>query len=335
MPSFLSLWVILGAIGLLSPGSSAVKGQNAIESVPAKQRDLSNVFSGDQIRRVPSAEKYAIRDPHSEQRQVDKLHIEPGQKSKPKGPQQLKKRLMEDFTMAKQKCVDILKRAAIQKQEKKAAQNTEKKTDEDCNRQANILETRESQREEKKVVQQLKEKATEDFIKAVMTCKDVPGLAVAVVSDGDSWTKGFGVQDLVKKTPVDTKTHFAIGSLTKAFTSALLAVALQEANKKGQKVTWQSTAGSIIGEDFKLTKRLEQNVTLEDLLSHRTGLMAADIMAVAGFPPYSRSQFISRLHFLPAVVAFRKHFHYNNWMYSLAGDISEHLLQNSWEVSVS
>ena len=79
------------------------------------------------------------------------------------------------------------------------------------------------------------EKAVDELVKHVMSCKDVPGLSVAVVKDGKSWTKGFGLKDLVKKTPVDTSTLFGIGSLTKAFTSALLAVALEEANRKGRK----------------------------------------------------------------------------------------------------
>ena len=78
-------------------------------------------------------------------------------------------------------------------------------------------------------------KAVDDFVDVVMSCRDVPGLSIAVVKDGRSWTKGFGVKDVVKKTPVDASTLFGIGSLTKAFTSALLAVALEEANLLGKK----------------------------------------------------------------------------------------------------
>ena len=51
----------------------------------------------------------------------------------------------------------------------------------------------------------------DDFVSAVMTCRDVPGLSIAVVKDGKSWTKGFGVKDVVKKTPVDASTLFGIG----------------------------------------------------------------------------------------------------------------------------
>ena len=75
----------------------------------------------------------------------------------------------------------------------------------------------------------------DDFVSAVTSCRDVPGLSIAVVKDGKSWTKGFGVKDVVKKTPVDASSLFGVGSLTKAFTSALLALALEEANLMGKR----------------------------------------------------------------------------------------------------
>ena len=58
-------------------------------------------------------------------------------------------------------------------------------------------------------------------------------------------------------------------------------------------VSFQTKVKDVLGEDFELVKHLEQEVTLEDILAHRTGLMAANIVAVAGFPAgESRSQFI-------------------------------------------
>src|SRR5688572_1513277 len=50
----------------------------------------------------------------------------------------------------------------------------------------------------------------------------VPGLAVAVVTDGRvTFAKGYGVREVGKPAPVDTHTLFAIGSTTKAMTAAL------------------------------------------------------------------------------------------------------------------
>ena len=52
---------------------------------------------------------------------------------------------------------------------------------------------------------------------------DVPGLAVAIVQNGDVLlAKGYGVRALDGSEPVDTDTLFAIGSTTKAMTASLL-----------------------------------------------------------------------------------------------------------------
>src|SRR5450755_4186690 len=52
-----------------------------------------------------------------------------------------------------------------------------------------------------------------------------PGCAIAIV-DGDRvlYAKGYGVKELGKPEPVTTKTVFAIGSTTKAFTTAAMAM---------------------------------------------------------------------------------------------------------------
>src|SRR5262245_37809463 len=52
----------------------------------------------------------------------------------------------------------------------------------------------------------------------------VPGIAIAIVSDGKIiYAKGFGQRD-AKQNPVTPNTLFDIASLTKSFTAALLAM---------------------------------------------------------------------------------------------------------------
>ena len=58
---------------------------------------------------------------------------------------------------------------------------------------------------------------------------EVPGLAIAVVKDGRVvLAKGYGVRKLGEPAPVDENTLFGIGSNTKAFTSAALAMLADE-----------------------------------------------------------------------------------------------------------
>ena len=56
-----------------------------------------------------------------------------------------------------------------------------------------------------------------------------PGAVVAIVKDGKILVaKGYGVRKLGDPTPVDEFTMFGIGSNTKAFTTAALAMLIDE-----------------------------------------------------------------------------------------------------------
>lgn len=69
------------------------------------------------------------------------------------------------------------------------------------------------------------EKAREDW--------KIPGLAMAIVKDDQViWAKGYGVRELGRPEPVDEKTLFAIASNSKAFTTALLAILVDEGKLK-------------------------------------------------------------------------------------------------------
>src|SRR5437868_2895219 len=61
----------------------------------------------------------------------------------------------------------------------------------------------------------------------------IPGMAVAIVKDDKIvYAKGFGLRKLGDPGPVDEKTLFAIGSSSKAFTSASLAILVDEGKLK-------------------------------------------------------------------------------------------------------
>src|SRR5262245_36784465 len=69
------------------------------------------------------------------------------------------------------------------------------------------------------------EKARQDW--------NVPGMSIAIVKDDKIvFAKGFGVKKLGDTAPVDERTIFAIGSSSKAFTSAALAMLVDEGKVK-------------------------------------------------------------------------------------------------------
>jgi len=73
------------------------------------------------------------------------------------------------------------------------------------------------------------------FAARVLKEFEVPGLAVAIVKDGKVvLAKGFGVRKLGEPTPVDENALFGIASNTKAFTSAALAMLVDEGLQVGK-----------------------------------------------------------------------------------------------------
>ena len=66
-------------------------------------------------------------------------------------------------------------------------------------------------------------KGIEKDLNKILETTHAAGFAVAVV-EGDKviYAKGFGYRDYENKIPVDANTLFAIGSVSKSFTSAIL-----------------------------------------------------------------------------------------------------------------
>jgi CubicO group peptidase (beta-lactamase class C family) len=67
------------------------------------------------------------------------------------------------------------------------------------------------------------------FISQAQEAWPVPGMAVVIVKDGQTvFEKGYGMTEVGGSDPVDEHTLFAIASNTKAFTSAALAMLVEE-----------------------------------------------------------------------------------------------------------
>ena len=119
------------------------------------------------------------------------------------------------------------------------------------------------------------------------------GIAIAVIKDRQLYyTGGFGLRDRRSSAKVDPDTFFGIGSATKAFTSmAISMLAAQNANLRLDVPIKQYLA------DFAMKDpEAGDKMTLEHLLSHRSGLPRHDALWYLG--PFTRSQLYYRLGYL-------------------------------------
>ncbi len=155
----------------------------------------------------------------------------------------------------------------------------------------------------------------EDYVAANMKGFDVPGLAIGIVA-GDKlvYAKGFGVRSKGGP-PVDAQTIFQIGSTTKAFLSATMAIAVD----KG-KLHWDDRVVDL-DPDFQMRDPwVTREFRVFDLLAQRSGLppYANDFFGVLSF---DRSALIRSLRYVEPVSSFRTTFAYTNITHILAGRI--------------
>jgi CubicO group peptidase (beta-lactamase class C family) len=152
-----------------------------------------------------------------------------------------------------------------------------------------------------------------------------PGSAVVVVrGDEVVYLKGFGVKDVNTKQPVTPDTIFAIGSTTKAFVTAAMAILADEG-----KMNWDDAVRKHLPY-FRLSDPLaNENVTMRDIVTHRTGLVRHDLLWYGA--PWSREEIIRRVGFVPLSYGFRTTFQYQNIMFLTAGQAVGAASGGSWE----
>jgi CubicO group peptidase (beta-lactamase class C family) len=96
----------------------------------------------------------------------------------------------------------------------------------------------------------------------------LPALAAAAVKNGDLVAVGaVGTRVSGADIPVTTDDRFHLGSDTKAMTATLAAMMIEEG-----KLRWDSTVGEVLGSDLKKLKPGFAAITLEQLLSHTSGI---------------------------------------------------------------
>jgi len=139
--------------------------------------------------------------------------------------------------------------------------------------------------------------------------------------------KGYGVRTHGKSDPVDTETIFDIASLTKSFTAAAIASMVDE-----KVLDWGKTVHFYMPRLQFSDPYLTANVTMRDLLSHRTGLRNN----AAPFRGHlSRTQIVDLFRSLEPVPPFRARWEYSNIGYALAGEIAASVANTSWEELVT
>jgi CubicO group peptidase (beta-lactamase class C family) len=169
----------------------------------------------------------------------------------------------------------------------------------------------------------------DETVARAMKTFNVPGIAVAVVKDDKVvYSKGMGLAALDTGGKVDEHTLFGIASNSKAFVAASLAILVDE-----KKLKWSDKVTDIIPEFRMYDPYVTAEFTIEDLLTHRSGLGlgAGDLMEFPDGGNFTRADVIHNLRFLKPVSGFRTKFDYDNQLYIVAGEVVARVSGMPWE----
>ena len=163
------------------------------------------------------------------------------------------------------------------------------------------------------------------FIEHGMELWHVPGLSVAVVTHDELlFQEGFGSTAIEGGQAVDAHTLFAIASTTKAMVVSGILILVDE-----EKLSLDDPIIKHIPELHFEDPLLTQQVTVRDLLAHRTGLPSTDFWYTQNTP---LDEQLVRLRTVRAEAPVRTRLIYQNTMFEIAGLLIERLSGERWDL---
>ncbi|MFG1210656.1 serine hydrolase domain-containing protein [Xanthobacter flavus] len=177
----------------------------------------------------------------------------------------------------------------------------------------------------------------DSYLEGVRAKYGLPALAAAVTRSGEIVASGaVGKRAIGLDIPVTVEDRFHLGSDTKAFTATVAGTLVEEG-----KIKWTSTLGEVLGGKVKDMDPKLAAVTLEQLLSHTSGIPSdtPEIVGIyynaVGFemtPTQLRLDALERWKkHAPEVPKTGSPFQYSNLGYTFAGAMLEEVSGKPWE----
>ena len=153
-----------------------------------------------------------------------------------------------------------------------------------------------------------------------------PSVSIGIIKDGRIvMCEGFGNRD--EDHPATGSTLYQLASCTKAFTSALVAILVDQGKLSWDTPLIQYLPGVRFYEDSTTSA-----ITLRDILCHRSGLPRHEYSWYG--TDFTKEELIFNLRYLEPNKPIRTKFQYNNYGYILAGYAVETVTGKTWEQCV-
>jgi CubicO group peptidase (beta-lactamase class C family) len=157
------------------------------------------------------------------------------------------------------------------------------------------------------------EKKLDAIMADALKAFEAPGAAMVIVhEDKVVYLKGAGVRELGSTDAITEDTIFQIASCTKAFLAMLIAMLMGDGV-----MDWDQPVHRYVPY-FRLSDPLaDQNVTIRDMLCHRTGLSRHDLLWYKS--PLGPEEVIRRIGHVKLTTSFRSNWEYANIPFVTAG----------------
>ncbi len=157
----------------------------------------------------------------------------------------------------------------------------------------------------------------------------VPGVAFGLVAEGREFSAGFGVTNVRHPLPVDDRTLFQIGSITKTYT----ATAIARLAEMGRLALDEPVRRYL--PDFRMRdSEVTEHATVRHLLVH-TGGWEGDFFEDTGAGDDALKKYVGLMADLPQLTPLGKVWSYNNSAFSLAGRVIEAVSGKTYEAALN
>lgn len=168
------------------------------------------------------------------------------------------------------------------------------------------------------------------YFKKMVNDWDLPAASIGVVKDGELIFSGnYGEIEIGKSMTPNENTLYAIASNSKAFTSAIIGMLVQE-----EKLDWNDKVQKHLPYFAVYDDWVSKHVTIRDLLSHRVGLGTFSGDNIWYKSTKSAEEIIRCIKFVPQAYDFRAGYGYSNLMYITAGEIIRKVTGKTWGENV-
>jgi CubicO group peptidase (beta-lactamase class C family) len=167
------------------------------------------------------------------------------------------------------------------------------------------------------------------FVEGEIAQKGVPGVAIGVFYQGETYAAGFGVTNVEHPLPVTDETLFQIGSITKTFT-CLAVMRLVEMGK----LDLQATVRTYLPEFKVADETTSAQVTIWHLLTHMSG-WDGDLFEDTGAGRDAMAEYMLKMADREQLAPLGMVWSYNNSGFYLAGYLIEQVTGQSYEAAMA